>query len=299
MISTIKFRYNPKTRILFMNTFLKSTYLALIAVLSLACDGSSSNSGKIESYSLDEYRGRNVSSDSLAGTWVSVSLGEANSISDFGDIYEQSSTKEYFVIRAVGDSSYQKASCTSRFYDIEKEGTNESSFEGIKGTFTNNNSFSGERTVEFQIEDSPDGNYSESSYERFQMIKISDRVQSLGTVFTTIVGGRFVWDDSYCFIQISRRMNFKNSEIDGVHSEVGYVVGVDGEYQLSMSKWEQDTADSVVNMFVQGQDFSSIDSSDTDYTVNYESKFSNNITFSASGRGREISGDVEIQLPIY
>ncbi len=282
-----------------MNTFLKSTYLILIAVLSLACDGSSSNSGKIEPYSLGDYRGRNVSSDSLVGTWVSVGKGEINYSSDILDAYEKYSSKEYFVIRSLDGSSYQKASCHSYFYDIQIEEGGVTSLEGIEGTFTNNKSFLGERKTDYQLEGTPIGDYSEFGHERFQMVKISDDVKSIGRVDTTISGDRFISDDAYCFTQISRRIIYENREIDGIYYEVDYVVGVDGEYQVSMSEWEQNTVDAVVNMFVQGQDFSSVNSSDTDFTINYESSFSHSITFSASDMGREISGDIEIELPSY
>ena len=282
-----------------MNPFIKSISLILSTTLLIACGSSSSDSNKPKPYSLDDYQGRTVSSDSLAGTWVSVGTGEINYSSDFGDAYEEYSSKEYFVIRSVRASLYQKASCFSHFYDIEIEGDSEFSFEGIKGSFTNNNSFSGERKTDVQLDDTPDGSYSESSNEQFIMVKISDDVESIGWVATTIDGDRFILDDAYCFIQISRRMNIINSEIDGIYSEISYTVGVDGEYNISMSEWEPKTVDAVVNMFVQGQDFTSQDSSDTDFTINYESSFSHGITFSASGMGRDIGGDIEIELPSY
>ncbi len=290
---------DPRNGYSLMNSFVKSIFLMLSAALLTACGSSSSDSKGVEPYSLDDYQGRAVSSSSLAGTWVSVSSGEVNYSSDFGDVYEEFSSKAYFIIRATNSSSYQKASCFSGFYDIEFEEGDEYSFEGIKGTFTNNNSFSGDRRVEFQSVNGPDGPYSESSYEKFQMIKISDEVESIGAVSTIIAEEEVIMDEAICFQQTRRRMHFINSEIDGIHNEAGFVVGVDGGYQLSMWEWDGDTADSAKTMFVQGQDFSSTDSNDTDFTLNYESNSSHNITFSASDKIREIRGDVEIQLPSY
>ncbi len=290
---------DPRIGYSLMNSFVKNIFLMLNAALLTACGSSSSDSKGVEPYSLDDYQGRAVSSSTLAGTWVSVSSGEVNYSGDFGDVYEEFSSKAYFIIRATHRPSYKKASCFSGFYDIEQEEGDEFSFEGIKGTFTNNNSFSGDRQVEFQSEDSPAEHYSESSYERFQMIKISDGVEAIGAVSTTIAEDEVIMDEAICFQQTRRRMHFINSEIDGIHNEAGFVVGVDDGYQLSMWEWDGNTADLAKTMFVQGQDFSSTDGNDTDFTVNYESNSSHNITFSTSDKFREIRGDVKIQLPSY
>lgn len=272
-----------------MKTSLSIALIFSAALLS-ACGGSSSKSKQsIAEFSLDSYEGRSVSSTSIAGTWVSVGEGErVESYDDFTSTYDIAS-KEYFIIRDSG-FGYLKESCDGGSSTVIQTG-DQIEFEGITGTLINNQIISGTRTVELAF-----SSYSKSGYANYNMVKISDSAEAIGSVELTEAGKGSSVVDVKCFQQKSEVETWTVSN-DTYFEEI-YSIGLIDHSDIELYKWNSDFGDSYFDIYAKNYSFYSDESNSVNFSVNSESNTAHNISFNGSNQETDINGTVQIQLPL-
>jgi len=268
-----------------------SIALILSAVLLTACGGSSKSKQSVTEFSLDSYEGRTVNSDSMAGTWVSVSEGEVDIASDDLDLTGTFVTKEYFVILETDNSTYQKASCHSDFHDVDPEEDDRFSFEGIMGTFTNNKTFIGNRDYETITNE-----FSYIISESFQMVKISDSTESIGLVENTISGLGTSTFSINCFFQNSQKLEVTSGPEAGHYAEAYFDIGADRNLGLGFG--ETVGIDTVKYMYNEDAEFNSGEGDSVGYSIDGETTLTQELTYNASNDSQDVSGTIQIQLPL-
>jgi len=270
-----------------------SIALILSAVLLTACGGSSGSNG-VKPYSLNDYKGRSVSSESLVGTWVSVSTGQRilAGYSAYTEYTEVSySNKQYFVITET-DAGYSKASCNGGYDSINQNG-NQISFNGMTGSIVDNQSLIFSKSSELSFK-----GVTYSEFQNFEMIKISDSVEKVGVVSLT----GFPYDDHElnvgCFNQI------KETSLDTPNDPYaleGYFVGEqDVVSSTSLLKY----SGSINRTLIYPHDNYRGDFYYGSLNVNSESSYSHEISFETEDENPldEYSflyrGNIKIKLPI-
>ena len=278
-----------------MSLFVKSISLILSTILLIACGSGSSGTNKPKPYSLDDYQGRVVSSESLAGTWVSVSTGQKilEGFSAYAHYSEVSySNKQYFVITET-DGGYSKASC-NRWDDSIIQNGHEISFSGMTGANIENKRFvfSGSNEII-----SNDITYSE--YEEFEMVKISDSVEGLGVISFS----GFPYGDEAlnidCFYQVSEA-NLEGSDEKYVNEE--YFIGVQNYFaSLRLKRYSESFIRTLI--YPLHHDFSD-EFYQGAFDVDVETSFSHEISFSTVDEDPldeysfRYQGEINIQLPL-
>ncbi len=253
--------------------------LGLSVSLLTACGGSSSSSDSVESYDTDSYEGRTVSSDSLAGTWVSVHSGDFTDTEDGVTVKISYASKEYFVIRPT-DNGYEKASCSSSlgFRDVRQEEDGQVTFDyNNTASVTDNKEMSGTlETYYFDSEEVP-----------FQALKISDQFDSIGSMSTT--GSVAAEEDIFCFSQSNGILTWNGSH---ANSSQDYKAGFEGDY-IRFSKDEED-----INIYSPDYDFNTYEGETASLSVSSKSDSSQQMSFYGSNDSDDINGTIQIQLPL-
>lgn len=269
-----------------------SLFIALIlsTVLLSGCGGSSTDYDNVEIYSLDDYRARNINSDSLTGTWVSVSTGQKilDGYSPNTQYTEISySNKQYFVITET-DEGYSKASCDGVDESI-LQSADEISFSGMTGTNIDNQKFIFSESHEIV---SNDVIYSE--FQEFEMIKISDSVEKFGVVNLTGIPYSDVSLSVDCFYQVNEA-NLEGP--DEAYSNEEYFAGMQ-DYPVSVSLRKY--SGSITRTLIYPHDYQFLNDFYPGYfNVDVESNFSHEITFSTVDDNYFLyQGDINIQLPL-
>jgi len=257
----------------------------LATVLLTGCGGSSSGGGtSVTEYSLSDYEGRTVSSDTLAGTWVAVGTGSATYEVEEGSALSKWAVKEYFVIKE-GASDPDKASCHAGFISTDIVG-DQITVENFSGTVSGNTIISG-------AESENEGKI----VTNLSIVKISDSVEALGTITVNVAGLGSLSQGLYCFQQ--------KNEVGEVN---GSYYGASEEYQLSASAGD-DVFLQKVSGTVSSKDvsvyssafvgeFLTKDGASANFTVNSSTDLTESISFDASSTsGASVTGTVQVQLP--
>lgn len=266
-----------------MSLFVKSISLMLSTILLIACGSSSSNSNKPKPYSLDDYRGRMVSSDSLAGTWVSVSEWQ---YFQYGNEVHRDYfvSKKYFLITGV-EGEYAMSSCDNGYSDLL---INDYSPYSFSDTTIENQYFSTSESEEVNF----DGrNY--LNFRSFEMIKISDNTDNLGLL--ELKGDYWAGTELAvnCF-----RQGFWNSQVVGDNEryfiQENYSTGLEDNSVVKSVQYSGAWIGTIVDIF--GLSFSE---SGTSINVNSQSSTAHSIAIVGS-HGLEdmlMKGNINIQLP--
>ncbi len=266
-----------------MNFFVKTTTLIITAGLLVGCGGSSSSSNKVDPYSLDDYRGRNVSSDSLTGTWVSVS--EWQYFEYNGDIYRNYFvSKKYFLITGV-EGEYVMSSCDDGYDSLL---INDFSPFKFSDAAIDNQYFSTSESEEVNF----DGrNY--LNFKSFEMVKISDSTDNFGSLELT---GDY-WAGTEIGVNCFRQ-GFWHMQVIGDDEryfiQENYSVGLEDFSVVKLVQYTGAWIGNIVDVF--GLSFSE---SGTSTKVNSQSSTAHNIDIVGS-HGLEdmlMKGSIDIQLP--
>ncbi|MEH6347691.1 MAG: hypothetical protein V7785_21525 [Bermanella sp.] len=272
-----------------MNLLIKSISLILSTVLLIACGGSSSDSNKPKPYSLDGYQGRNVNSDSLAGTWVSVSeqrdllSGDNEAFEEYYDI-----NKEYFVIDGSGNE-FLKTSCTDNNGSIIEMNGDEITVNGNTGLIVNN-----QYLFTSQEEKPLYSGYDHVTTSSFEMIKISDSTEPFGLLELT---GDF-WDGLERSVDCFRQGYFyrENFMYDSYVNKEIYAIGLDYASAIKLEQYSGGWADITIDIF--GLSFLN---DGTSISINSQSNTAHSIDIVGSDgfEGMVMKGNINIQLPIH
>ena len=268
-----------------MNLFVKCVPLILSVTLLTACGGSSSDFNKVDPYSLDDYRGRNVSSDSLAGTWVSVS--EWQYFEYNREIYrDYFVSKRYFLITGV-EGEYAMSSCDGGFNDIR---INDFSPYNFSDETVDNQYYSTSESEEVNF----DG-HSYSNFRSFEMIKISDSADNFGSLELTgdYWSGTEIGVD--CFRQGFWYMQVLGDD-ERYFVQESYSAGLEDFSVIKLVQYTGAWIGNIVDIF----DLS-FSEAGTNINVNSQSSTSHNINIVGS-HGLEdmlMKGNIDIQLPMH
>ncbi len=280
-----------------------SIALVLSAALLSACGSSSSddeqdpsgptpNEESFEKFDLSVYEARAISAESLAGTWVYMNLTAYSFSHPSGAAGSQLSTaKSYFVVRETSAGGYEESGCESYFSPLTINGDEIKTHCEMVGTITDNQKIVG--TVA-------------SEGIAFEMIKISDSVEPIGTVEYTIAGEGSVSKNVYSFFQESGAtvMTSDDPSFISVNLKAGFENYEDGPFKVY-----QDSDESVTELtlrvanldFYLGSEYfykGAVGTDTASYSMDAESTYSNTITFNGSNDSQDVSGTIQIQLPV-
>ncbi len=271
--------------------------LGLSVSLLTACGGSSSSSSdSVQEYDLSTYEGRSVSTETLVGTWVMVATG--TQLSTFSDITMSSSsaTKEYFVVRETESGGFESSDCDSGFSTLVIEG-NIMTLNGGTATITDNQKVSGSLEINFVSEGELEG-YNITRTATFQSVKISDEVESIGSVSKAIAGEETVTKDIFCFAQNNSVITVSGEDVSGNAKGTDFEIGLESasDDDFTFDKWSGTS--SGVEIEISSNSFRTDEGNDAAFTVDSESDTSIMITYNGSNNSGDVSGTVQIQLPL-
>ncbi len=280
-----------------------SIALVLSAALLSACGSSSSddesdpsgptpNEESFEKFDLSAYDARTISSDTLAGTWVYMATGEYSGSSGGIQKEKTSNSKWYFVVRTadLGDGD---TNCKLTFRDMWINGNAVDFPCGFSEEMTD-----GEKIV---------GTY-DGDINTFEMIKISDSEEAIGTVNYTIVGEEPVTKDVYEFYQEEGEILVESGHAAGNHKGLKFRVVLDDGSSIKI--WDYSGVD------IEGHDSLTLQADDSwfymghdldeegtgtntvSYSMDAESIYGNTISSNGSNDTLDVSGTIQIQLPI-
>ena len=280
-----------------------SIALLLSAAMLTACGSSSSddeqdpsgptpNEESFEKFDLSAYEAKTITADTLAGTWVYMATGEYSGSS--GGIQQENTSKSkwYFVIRTA-DLGDDETDCNLTFRDMWIDG--------------NNVPFPCEFSEEMTDGEKIVGTY-DGDINTFEMIKISDSEEAIGTVNYTIAGEEPVTIDVSEFYQEEGEILVESGHAAGSHKGLKFRVvlgdgspikiwdynGVDIEGHDSLTLQADDS------WFYMGHDLDE-EGTGTDtvsYSMDAESTFANTMSANGSNDTLDVSGTIQIQLPV-
>jgi len=244
----------------------------------------------------DVYEERTVSDASLVGTWVSI--GENSMRADPFPLWIEESSKKYLVIRNSEDG-LEMGSCTSGFTGISLVGdqVNLGSGlslispslipEGLVATVENNQKINAVSNHENE------GGYLRESLN-YQMVKISDSTAPIGSATFIVAGEETLNPQLYCFSE-SKFTLLQNGVItDGtiyrssLENGMGFMLQRRIEPEIS-----------AYNHFKLGERyFSEENQDDVNFSIDNQDDLNLFMMFNASNDSTDISGNIQIQLPV-
>lgn len=264
--------------------------LSLCTAILVGCGSGSSSSPKVNEYSLSEYEGRAVSTDSLAGTWVAVGTGyfEYN-YSDGTSERTDFAIKEYFIISESGDA-YEKQECNGGNEVLTLVG-DEVNTENFVGVSTDKKLITGKLY---------ENDFDDVTSADLTMIKISDSVNSIGSASVNVAGSGIDSVSVGCFQQ-SNGVGTYEEEVYG--SFKNYTVGVFNSYnQIFYERQFGEYAYQDLEVYTQSTDagFGSYTGDTIVFDVNEDNTLTSAISFSAVSSGSEgsLTGTISINLPV-
>lgn len=257
----------------------------LSSVVLVGCGSSSDSKDSAFEYSLSEYEGRVVNTDTLAGVWVSVGTGYTDIKHSEGIAKVNFAVKEYFVI-TESDSGYKKSSCQSSFNQDISINDNVVTFNNFVGKVTDNKWMTGNIVEDTDI---IEDEYSEHSETNLRIMKISDELKFTSKV-TTDVDGKITETNSNCYkhsnqVSKSKKSNIKSETIIMPTLIIGRWSGdEEGVYILNG-----------IPYFYLNTGVSEGDS--VSFEINSNSNLTEMINFTATDGVIGVTGRVDVQLP--
>ena len=255
----------------------------LATALLMGCGGSSSGGSSVSEYDLSAYEGREVSTDTLAGTWVAVGTGR-NEYIDSETQIDEYAVKEYFVITGSG-STFSKARCDSASTRTLTLSEGVVTGGDFTGTVTENKLIVGKEVSNF----GSGNDYSGKENLALTMVKISDLVEPVVTVDVATTAGNIEGTLS-CFQQSNGNIAVNGSRVATFKDFNAYPFKV----RYSVSSHHESTS-------LTSQDPSVYLDTDLNNTVSFElitdSSLSETLAISAYNNAVSLSGTVIVSLP--
>lgn len=270
------------------------------------CGGSSdSSSPEAKEFALGGYEGSTVSSESITGTWVAVYNRRSDIHYDGRNTQSNETGKVYFIFREKqgGQGAMEASVCSGTFTDVSySQNQIELNFlsAGMRGQIIGNVMISASNDLAddyfFENESLLESIDASVTYA---MVKVSDSTEKLGSYSLTF-NDQSMQKDAYCFTQT----RFAAGIVGGISGTgESYKIGANGDIEsleLSSAIFENETsAEASFNTDgISTLDFASEDGDAINYSVNEESDFSHQITYTISGGGNSINGSLVIELPV-
>ena len=277
-----------------------SIALLLSAAFLTACGGSSKSKQTVAEFSLTPYEGRTVNTNSIAGTWVTVGLGQGAGTYDGGSSSFEKAFKNYVVIRENGSGGYEISDCYGGFEALAVNGNSIAFYEyesldleaSSTGTISNNNQISGSEIGRYTWGES--GEYSESYDGTFEGVKISDSVAEFGEI--TLSDGVTSAYDIYCFSHKSNAWSGSGGSGTLTELEVG---GSTNSAQLV--KWQGDESWSYIGTYLNrnstSYDFDTDYGDSVSFSIDEETTSNYVISFEGASDEESVEGAIVIELP--
>ncbi|MGK0443835.1 MAG: hypothetical protein ACJA1U_000763 [Bermanella sp.] len=266
--------------------------LSLCSAVLVGCGSgdSSGAEGSFSEYSLSEYEGRSVNTETLAGTWVAVGTGVENFPGvDGGRGDKRYAVKEYFVI-SQSEDGYTKSGCEQYSSNDISLSDGVIEFEDFKGNVTDNKIISGSVFKEDRGEAETADSYYSTETVSIQAIKISDNTDSFAQLAFNVGEGEETLD-LLCYQQSNGYIDYKNYDLSFVSVDT---------YPSQMFQYKGDIPSAFLYVSKDFSDYE-FDSDDAGnsivFDINADSEFSEIVTFNASDNSDSITGTVSITLP--
>ena len=262
----------------------------LATALLTGCGGGSGNSGtSIAEYDLSAYEGRDVSTDTLAGTWVVAGKGAYT----YNDAVDTESTdyavKEYFVITGDSVSGYKKSSCDNEgILDVITINGSQMGVNDFTGTITENN-----RVVGVVSSSTTNDSYTENETANLTLIKISDVVTPFASLDVTTPLGSLTDQPISCFNQI--KGNFTYNNYSTTFENFTFFDGA------TIEKYNGSEGFTALSHYLYGGNFTAFDTDVVGDSVTYSYTISSNeleiLTFNASDNSDSVQGTLTVTVP--
>lgn len=258
--------------------------LSLCSAVLVGCGSGSDSSFKVDEYSISEYEGRSVNTETLAGTWVAVGTGSINSPKGSASL----AFKEYFVIRETLEG-YEQARCEYGFEPLMLSGNEystkyESDYsDELTGTVANNSQITGSGEII---------SYGATTSTNFFAVKISNDVTSLGELSLNLTRDGQSSADLYCAHQ---------ANVSGNLNDSGNVTIEQYEFsdELDRALFIEKVAGAVTDTFFDGDFNLNTENGDSvNFEVTSETELTFNMSIFGSSDYQSGTGTVMIQLPV-
>jgi hypothetical protein len=269
-----------------MNNIINGLACCGIAISLVGCGSDSDDGSALAEFSLNDYEGRVVSTDTLSGTWVAVGTGTYSYTDpDYSD-KEDLVLKEYFVITGDSDAGYTRANCESYGTESIIINANSIAFGNVTGTVADNKSMT---AVSYYKDEFSDGSI-ESSTIDLSIIKISDATDSFGTVKANVAGFGPIDSDISCYQQVNgkgvaRGESYTSNYVFTTPVELNKFVGAFDYTSLSSSLY---------STYI----YSDEAGESASFEVNATSALTESVTFSASNSTKSVTGTISVSLPV-
>jgi hypothetical protein len=261
--------------------------LSLCSAVLVGCGSGSDSSFKVDEYSISEYEGRAVNTETLAGTWVAVGTGSISSSKGSANL----AFKEYFVIRETLEG-YEQARCEYGFEPLMLSGNEystkyESDYsDELTGAVANNSQITGSGEIIL---------YGSTTSTNFFAVKISNDVTSLGKLSLNVSQAGEVEQSSvdlYCAHQANVSGNLNDS---GDITTEQYEFSDESDRALLIDK----ITGAVSNTWFDGYlNFDTENGDSVNFEVVGETALTLSMNISGSSDYQSGTGTVMIQLPV-
>ncbi len=270
-------------------TVIRIFSLGVSVILLSACGSDSKDNDQVNNYDLTPYEGRNVNPSSLEGTWVAIGYGTRRIVTDEKSTTINSASKEYFVIRET-DTGYEKAKCGSGFENITINGE-QIIFQNneITGTIIENNKIIAEYNNSSISMDSVYG-----AFKTFNMVKISNEINPIGTVNTTDNENLSSIKDVFCFKQSNE--DYIKSSYNGIRYKYSLSQDNTDRFNIFVTLWIGQDASKDIYIH-NGYNYSTTDNEKVEFSIDSETDTSLSISFEGANTDDSMIGTIEIQLP--
>jgi hypothetical protein len=264
--------------------------------------GSDSSSHELKEYSLSDYEGRSVSTDTLAGTWVLIASGSFEQTFPDGTYAGTLIGKEFFVIRPIGDTAnYEKSTCYGDgFLDIPIDGSSVD-LEFAQGTIQNNIMIQASKLIDVSSEDERfdekqgelDGKY------LYTMVKISDSINSIGSATKNLANADEEALEVFCFNKTEVARLYDGSVIEETSWSAAFDASSSSSFlfkEINNKTLEESKNEILLNA---GETFYEKDDDTVSFSLDEENSFNISLSYNASNsiNADSVVGSVTINLP--
>ncbi|GAA6134149.1 hypothetical protein NBRC116188_09380 [Oceaniserpentilla sp. 4NH20-0058] len=262
---------------------LLATTLCSAVLVGCGSGSSGSNGPSVSEYSLDSFQGRSVSTQSIVGTWVMTGTIDIEASSSQKSANGKEALKETFIIVEDSGSLY-KLTCDETYAARVSVNGDTISFSGLNATLNNNSEFSGTNSESIY-----DSGVTINVTLDLDAVKISDSTNPLATLNIS----NDTESDSGGLGCVSQSNGYVNASAESVSFETVQTHYVD------LERYTGDDGYTAIYTDLQGYyDYDTDYGDSVEFDILTHSESSQVISFNGSDRYGNISGAINVNLPV-